>query len=224
MASSKVLAAAAVALGAFTVCDAFSAPSGAVLGLSTGAGLRAAASVRSRADAPQTVRMMQTEVCRDDEIEEGGRKVVKTGGVTVVVAKHEGKTYAFNNKCPHLGLSLKRGEITSSDDRNGVCITCPYHKSKFSLEEDGKCKIWSESVFGIKGTEALGEAVGGFIAPMAKSVNPLGKKAAPAVVYKTSVENGNIMVDLPPDLSNYAMGDRIYKGYMEYDQKPKKEE
>lgn len=28
-----------------------------------------------------------------------------------MVAKHEGKTYAFNNKCPHLGLSLKRGEV-----------------------------------------------------------------------------------------------------------------
>jgi nitrite reductase/ring-hydroxylating ferredoxin subunit len=42
-------------------------------------------------------------------------------------------------------------QITASDDRHGVCITCPYHKSKFSLEEDGKCKVWSESVLGIKG-------------------------------------------------------------------------
>jgi len=35
----------------------------------------------------------------------------------------------------------------------GVCVVCPYHKSKFSLE-DGKCKVWSESILGIKGTEA----------------------------------------------------------------------
>ena len=34
----------------------------------------------------------------------------------------------------------------------GVCVVCPYHKSKFSLE-DGKCKVWSESILGIKGTE-----------------------------------------------------------------------
>lgn len=99
---------------------------------------------------------------------------------------------------------------------------CPYHKSKFSLEEEGKCKVWSESLLGIKGeaklpfrqsasswcailgnsrylsqalnddsgpagTEALGEAVGGFIAPMAKSVNPERKKAAPAVTYDAKV-------------------------------------
>lgn len=83
----------------------------------------------------------------------------------MVVTKKEGKTYAFNNKCPHLGLSLKRGEITGSDDRHGVCVVCPYHKSKFSLE-DGKCKVWSESVLGIKGTEALGEKIGSFVAPM----------------------------------------------------------
>ena len=40
----------------------------------------------------------------------------------MVVTKKEGKTYAFNNKCPHLGLSLKRGEITGTDDRHGVCV------------------------------------------------------------------------------------------------------
>lgn len=86
----------------------------------------------------------------------------------MVVTKKEGKTYAFNNKCPHLGLSLKRGEITGSDDRHGVCVVCPYHKSKFSLE-DGKCKVWSESVLGIKGTEALGEKIGSFVAPMVRT-------------------------------------------------------
>eukprot|EP00282_Hemiselmis_andersenii_P008571 CAMPEP_0114127298 /NCGR_PEP_ID=MMETSP0043_2-20121206/10297_1 /TAXON_ID=464988 /ORGANISM="Hemiselmis andersenii, Strain CCMP644" /LENGTH=224 /DNA_ID=CAMNT_0001220357 /DNA_START=12 /DNA_END=686 /DNA_ORIENTATION=+ len=224
MASTKVLAASAVALGAIALCDGFAVPSGAISSLNTGVAVRATASARSRTAAPQTIRMMQTEVCGDGEIEEGERKVIKTRGLTLVVAKHEGKTYAFNNKCPHLGLSLKRGEITSSDDRHGVCITCPYHKSKFSLEEDGKCKVWSESFLGIKGTEGLGEAIGGFVAPMATSVNPLKKKAAPAAVYSTSVENGQIVVDLPPDLSGYAKGRRIYKDYMEYDQMPKEEE
>jgi len=31
--------------------------------------------------------------------------------------------------------------------------------------------VWSESILGIKGTEKLGEKIGGFIAPMAKSVS-----------------------------------------------------
>lgn len=51
------------------------------------------------------------------EVPEGQRKVIKERGVTLVVAKQEGKMYAFNNKCPHLGLSLKRGEITPANDR-----------------------------------------------------------------------------------------------------------
>ena len=92
-------------------------------------------------------------------------RLTQSRSIKVVVTKKEGKTYAFNNKCPHLGLSLKRGEITGSDDRHGVCVVCPYHKSKFSLE-DGSCKIWSESVLGIKGTEKLGEKIGSFVAPM----------------------------------------------------------
>ncbi len=96
-------------------------------------------------------------------------RLTQSRSIKVVVTKKEGKTYAFNNKCPHLGLSLKRGEITGSDDRHGVCVVCPYHKSKFSLE-DGSCKVWSESILGIKGTEALGEKIGSFVAPMVSVV------------------------------------------------------
>jgi len=44
-------------------------------------------------------------------------QVVTAGGIKVVVAKHEGKTYAFNNKCPHLGLSLKRGKVGTESKR-----------------------------------------------------------------------------------------------------------
>jgi hypothetical protein len=37
------------------------------------------------------------------------------------------------------------------------------------------------------GTEAIGNAIGDVIAPMAKSVNPEKKKAAPAVTYAVKV-------------------------------------
>lgn len=176
---------------------------------------------RSQAMSPLTTRMLFVEVAKEDEVPEGQRKVIKERGVTLVVAKQEGKMYAFNNKCPHLGLSLKRGEITPANDRHGVCITCPYHKSKFSLTEGGKCKVWSENLLGIKGTEVLGNAISGFVAPMAKSVNPEMKKAAPARVYSVKVEDGNILVDLPPDLTGYATS-RVFKDYMSYEEKPEK--
>eukprot|EP00960_Hanusia_phi_P004034 118346-Hanusia_phi.AAC.4 len=88
---------------------------------------------------------------KEADVAEGQSKVVTARNIKLVVTKKEGKLFAFNNKCPHLGLSLKRGQITGSDDRHGICVVCPFHKSKFSLEENGKCKVWSESVFGIKG-------------------------------------------------------------------------
>jgi len=162
--------------------------------------------------------MKYVPIVPDDELLEGKVKVAIARSIKVVVAKKEGKTYAFNNKCPHLGLSLKRGEITGSDDRHGVCVVCPYHKSKFSLE-DGSCKVWSESVLGIKGTEKLGEKIGGFIAPMAKSVNPGKLKAAPAQVFASKVEDGQVLVNLPPDLSKYAKT-RKYIDYGVYEDLP----
>mmetsp|Transcript_5654 Transcript_5654/g.13135 ORF Transcript_5654/g.13135 Transcript_5654/m.13135 type:complete len:229 (-) Transcript_5654:1751-2437(-) len=156
---------------------------------------------------------------KEADVAEGQSKVVTARNIKLVVTKKEGKLFAFNNKCPHLGLSLKRGQITGSDDRHGICVVCPFHKSKFSLEENGKCKVWSESVFGIKGTESIGNKIGQIVAPMAKSVNPTGEKAAPAAVYGVKIEDGEILVDLPPDLSKYAQT-RQYIGYKEYAELP----
>ena len=179
----------------------------------------AAAQTGGRAPALARPQMKFIPVCDDGDVEEGKKaKVVTKRSIKVVVAKKEGKTYAFNNKCPHLGLSLKRGQITGSDDRHGVCVVCPYHKSKFSLE-DGKCKVWSESILGIKGTEGIGEKIGNIIPPMAKSVNPELKKAAPVQVFETKTEDGQVYVDLPPDLSKYAKT-RKYIDYGVYEDLP----
>lgn len=196
--------------------DAFTAPSISSLQLASArtGGLRRS----SATSGLSSLQMKFVPLVPDDELAEGQTKVTTARAIKVVVTRKEGQTYAFNNKCPHLGLSLKRGEITGSDDRHGVCVVCPYHKSKFSLE-DGSCKVWSESVLGIKGTEKLGEKIGGFIAPMAKSVNPERRKAAPAQVFNTKVEDGQVLADLPPDLSNYAQT-RKYKDYMVYDELP----
>lgn len=79
-----------------------------------------------------------------------------------------------------------------------MCVTCPFHNSKFSLEEGGKCKVWSERAFGIKGTEKVAAKIGGFIAPMAKSVNPLMKAGAPAAVYETKVASRSLLPTTNP--------------------------
>lgn len=75
-----------------------------------------------------------------------------------MVANVGGEFFAVNAKCPHLGLPMKRGAITVEGGE--PVITCNFHRSKFSMAS-GVCKVWSDSVFGIPGTEGLGSFVGG---------------------------------------------------------------
>ncbi len=56
-----------------------------------------------------------------------------------------------SNPRPTGAISVEGGEPT---------ITCSFHRSSFSMAT-GTCKVWSESVFGIPGTEGIGSFVGG---------------------------------------------------------------
>jgi nitrite reductase/ring-hydroxylating ferredoxin subunit len=104
------------------------------------------------------------------EIPNGERKIVDTDAGSIIVANVDGEFYAINSKCPHLGLPFKKGKI--SLEGGEPIITCSFHQSKFGLK-DGVCKAWSESVFGIGGTEGIAKFVGGFG----------GAKGSPATVY-----------------------------------------
>jgi len=61
-------------------------------------------------------------------------------------------------------------------------ITCKFHNSKFELST-GKCTAWSESVFGIKGTEGIAGFVGGFG----------GAKDSPATVFPVSTSEEGLV-------------------------------
>ena len=93
-----------------------------------------------------------------------------TDAGAVIVANVGGEFYAVLAKCPHLGLPMKTGNIAAPGGEPQ--ITCKFHGSTFSLK-DGACKAWSESVFGIPGTEGIAGFVGGFG----------GAKNSPATVF-----------------------------------------
>uniref|UniRef100_UPI0037E7A586 Rieske domain-containing protein n=1 Tax=Semicossyphus pulcher TaxID=241346 RepID=UPI0037E7A586 len=72
-----------------------------------------------------------------------GRKedIVKAGRVTklvngcrdVLVLYHQGKLHAMDMHCYHSGGALQHGDI---EEFNGLlCIICPWHKYKITLEE-----------------------------------------------------------------------------------------
>ncbi|MGH9920378.1 MAG: Rieske (2Fe-2S) protein [Nitrososphaerales archaeon] len=61
------------------------------------------------------------------EIASGSMKAVKVGGVEVMLANVDGKFYALNNKCTHVGGPLSKGKLEGFD------VTCPWHGSKFDV-------------------------------------------------------------------------------------------
>jgi len=54
-----------------------------------------------------------------DELERQGVRVVKGADRPIAVYAHEGKVYAVDNRCPHLGFPLHKGTV-----QDGI-LTCP---------------------------------------------------------------------------------------------------
>ena len=66
------------------------------------------------------------------EVPEGKPKAIKMGeGRSIALFNVDGKIYATDNQCPHMGYPLTRGTI-----RNGI-LTCDWHRRSFDLEGGG---------------------------------------------------------------------------------------
>lgn len=63
------------------------------------------------------------------ELPENSMKCVKADGVEVLLARKDGRIYALEHKCSHLGGPLSEGDLL--DD---CSVRCPWHGSRFSLE------------------------------------------------------------------------------------------
>ncbi len=68
-------------------------------------------------------------VCRVGDLAEGQGKAFPVGGKLIAVFLHDGRYYAINDVCPHMGASLSEGEV-----ENGV-VTCPWHAWRFRLAD-----------------------------------------------------------------------------------------
>ncbi len=58
----------------------------------------------------------------------------------VAVFHHEGRIYAVDNRCPHMGFPLARGSC-----RDGI-LTCHWHHARFDLESGGTFDPWADDV------------------------------------------------------------------------------
>ena len=68
---------------------------------------------------------------RLDDVRDAGRVSVRVAGWSLALFFHDGKVYAVDNRCPHMGFPLHRGAV-----RDGI-LTCHWHHARFDLESGG---------------------------------------------------------------------------------------
>lgn len=81
--------------------------------------------------------MSWTKVLPQHELPAGARKVIRLGQRVILLIHHNNRIYAVDNHCPHVGLSLQKGQITADNT-----LICPWHRSAFDLDS-GDVKTWS---------------------------------------------------------------------------------
>jgi nitrite reductase/ring-hydroxylating ferredoxin subunit len=65
---------------------------------------------------------------------------VSGGGHGIAVFAHEGRFYAIDNRCPHMGFPLSRGTV-----HDGL-LTCHWHHARFDLEGGGTLDPFADNV------------------------------------------------------------------------------
>lgn len=77
---------------------------------------------------------MEIELGPVEALESGkGKAYTLPHGDEIAVFLVEGKYFALDNACPHMGGPLAEGDVT------GGCVTCPWHGWQFKLE-NGACQ------------------------------------------------------------------------------------
>ena len=75
-----------------------------------------------------------------DEIAAKGRLVVHGRHRPVLVVHDQGRVYALDNRCPHMGFPLDKGSV---DD--GI-LTCHWHHARFGLASGCTFDLWADDV------------------------------------------------------------------------------
>jgi len=94
--------------------------------------------------------MAEVLVCKEGDLPEGGAMVVTAGAVEIGVIRHNGRYYAYRNRCPHQGgpvcEGIRRPQVRDLIGNGGVYlgqaydeddlhIVCPWHGYEFHLSD-----------------------------------------------------------------------------------------
>jgi nitrite reductase/ring-hydroxylating ferredoxin subunit len=73
-------------------------------------------------------------------VRKAGRLAVPLDGHTVALFERNGRFYAVDNRCPHMGFPLDRGTVA-----DGI-LTCHWHHARFDLEGGGTFDQFADDV------------------------------------------------------------------------------
>ena len=74
------------------------------------------------------------------EVQARSPLLVSDGPVPIVLFHHEGKIYAVDNRCPHMGFPLNRGTV-----EDGI-LTCHWHHARFDLASGCTFNLFADDV------------------------------------------------------------------------------
>ena len=77
---------------------------------------------------------------RADEVRHTGRLAVQLDGHAVALFASNGRVYAVDNRCPHMGFPLDRGTVA-----DGI-LTCHWHHARFDLAGGGTFDQFADDV------------------------------------------------------------------------------
>ena len=70
-----------------------------------------------------------TKVCRVADLADGEGITVTVGKKLIALFREDGRYFAIDDTCPHMGASLSGGYV-----ENGI-VTCPWHAWRFRLND-----------------------------------------------------------------------------------------
>jgi nitrite reductase/ring-hydroxylating ferredoxin subunit len=71
-----------------------------------------------------------------------GRLTTKVGNLPVVVFAHDGRAFAIEDRCPHMGFPLHQGTVEAG------LVTCHWHHARFDLESGCTLDLWADDAKG----------------------------------------------------------------------------
>ena len=75
-----------------------------------------------------------------EELKAKGRLVVHGAHRPILVVYNQGRVFALDNRCPHMGFPLERGSV-----EDGI-LTCHWHHARFELESGCTFDLWADDV------------------------------------------------------------------------------